>query len=158
MRGFDLFEPTLRRCGGIASRRELLAVGRLHGWTETDLRFAQDYGYLDRIRPGWYASADLPADARAAWRAGGPLACVSALAHYGLLDHDHQCHQLTLHICLTRNGRLPVTAPADLVVHWNTADRLSGTRRAVAPLVAARQFRSCAAAMRVLLGHEQGRR
>lgn len=153
--GFDVFEPIIRRFGGIASRCELLAVGRAAGWTETDFRFAQIYGHLDRIRPGWYASHDLPADARAGWRAGGPLACVSALAHYGLLTPPRNSDDALLHICLPGDGRLPHGAPADLVVHWSTADRHSGTRRAVDPLVAAHQARTCSAALRELVHGEQ---
>lgn len=98
MAGFSGFDPVIRRLGGIASRREL----RRAGWVETELWFAWSYGNLDRIRIGWYASSDLPADARAAWKAGGPLACESALAHYGMLDQG---------------------VPAGLVVHWSTPDR-----------------------------------
>ena len=82
MAGFSGFDPVIRRYGGLAARREL----RHAGWSETDLWFAWNYGNLDRIRIGWYASSDLPTDARAAWVAGGPLACVSALAHYGMLE------------------------------------------------------------------------
>ena len=65
-------EPAIRRHGGIASRAELLAAG----WTPTDLWLADRFGDLDRIRRGWYASSELPDDARAAWRAGGPLAAL----------------------------------------------------------------------------------
>ena len=62
MAGFSGFDPVIRRLGGIAARREL----RQAGWSETDLWFAWHYGNLDRIRVGWYAASDLPADARGA--------------------------------------------------------------------------------------------
>lgn len=139
MVGFSGFDPVIRRLGGIAARREL----RQAGWSETDLWFAWHYGNLDRIRIGWYAASDLPADARRAWAAGGPLACVSALAHYGLLTPTESDHQLALHIALAADGHVGRNAPDDLVVHWSTADRYSGARQAVTPTVALRQARGC---------------
>lgn len=139
--GFKGFEPVIRRLGGIASRRELLRLSHL---TETDFWFALHYGRLDRIRQGWYASSDLPADARAAWVAGGPLACVSALAHYGMVDEADAAVETALHICLPADGHIGRDAPDNLVVHWSTADRYSGSRRAVSPAVALRQARVCA--------------
>lgn len=151
MAGFSGFDPVIRRYGGIASRRELLAAG----WSETDFWFALYYGNLDRIRQGWYASSDLADDARAAWRAGGPLACVSALIHHGMLDVSAMpdassmpdasatTNESALHICLPHDGHVPKGAPAEVVVHWSTADHVSGTRRAVSPQVALRQARVC---------------
>lgn len=146
MAGFSGFDPVIRRFGGIASRRELLDAG----WSETDLWFALSYGNLSRIRRGWFAASDLSDDARRAWRAGGPLACVSALLHHGLLDAAPSDDALGLHICLPSDGHLPASdgsLPTDeqpsLVVHWSTTDRRSGTRRAVAPAVALRQARAC---------------
>lgn len=139
MAGFSGFDPVIRRLGGIASRREL----RRAGWSETDLWFAWRYGELDRIRIGWYAASDLPANARAAWIAGGPLACVSALAFNGTLPPQEGADQHALHIALPADGHVGRHAPADLVVHWSTADRYSGTRQAVAPSVALRQARGC---------------
>jgi hypothetical protein len=155
MAGFSGFDPVIRRLGGIASRREL----RLAGWNETELWFAWQYGNLDRIRIGWYASSDLPTDARAAWRAGGPLACVSALRYYGMLPSAESAESSEsaesaesavgsaaeeLHICLPAGGRVGRDAPAGLVVHWSTVDRYSGTRQAVSRAAALRQARVCA--------------
>lgn len=139
MAGFSGFDRVIQRLGGIASRRELLDAG----WTETEFWFGLYYGNLDRIRIGWYASSDLPADARAAWRAGGPLACVSALIHYGMLDASDVTDNQPLHICVAADAHLPASATADVVVHWSTADRYSGSRRAVSPAVALRQARAC---------------
>ncbi|MBA4248895.1 MAG: hypothetical protein C0444_11490 [Microbacterium sp.] len=150
MVGFSGFDRVLRRYGGIASRRELLAAG----WTDTEFWFALRYRNLDRIRQGWYAASDLPTDARAAWRAGGPLACVSALRRYGLLPPGEDAAGVareTLHICLPAGGRVGRDAPEGLVVHWSTADRYSGTRQAVSPAVALRQ--ACACARRAGLTH-----
>ena len=147
MVGFSLFEPLIRGYGGIASRRELLADGESFGYTETDFRFAQHYGRLDRIRPGWYASSDLPADSRAAWRAGGPLACVSALLHHGILDPRELPPDTALHVCVPRDGHLPKDSPDGVVVHWSSSDHASGSRRSVTPLVALRHARQCAPAL-----------
>lgn len=137
--GFSAFEPAIRRLGGIASRRELLRGSHL---SETDFWFAIHYRRLDRIRQGWYAASDLPADARAAWKAGGPLACVSALAHYGTLVPS-EVDDHALHISLPANGHVARDAPDGLVVHWSTADWHSGSRRAVSLAVALRQARGC---------------
>lgn len=139
------FEPLIARHGGIAARRELLAGG----WTETDIWLGDIWGCLDRIRRGWYAAEDLPDDARAAWRAGGPLACVSALLHHGLLPPAPGDAALGLHICVASDGHVPrddpygPPPPDPLIVHWSTADRRSGSRRAVSPAVALRQARAC---------------
>lgn len=138
--GFAGFELVVRSLGGIASRRELLRISSL---SETDFWFALYYRHLDRIRQGWYAASDLPADARAAWKAGGPLACVSALRHYGMLDSGPAGGDDALHICLPAGGHVARGAPAGIVVHWSTADRSSGSRRAVSPAVALRQARAC---------------
>lgn len=146
MAGFSGFDPVIRRLGGIASRREL----REAGWSETDLWFAWQYGNLDRIRIGWYAASDLPADARAAWAAGGPLACVSAMVHHGMLEASALPDEQPLHIALPAGGRRPRGAPSDLVVHWSDRDRHSGTRQAVAPAVALRQARRCQPALAAL--------
>jgi len=138
--GFSAFELTIRRLGGIASRREILRASPL---SETDFWFALHYGRLDRVRQGWYAARDLPADARAAWKAGGPLACVSALAHYGMLEPGDPAVEPALHICLPADGHVGRAAPDNLVVHWSTTDRYSGSRRAVSLAVALRQARQC---------------
>lgn len=143
-------EPAIRRHGGIASRAELLAAG----WTPTDLWLADRFGDLDRIRRGWYASSELPDDARAAWRAGGPLACVSALLHLGMLAPAEGDEELGLHIALAANGHRHQQACDDarstplVVPHWSTSDRCSGTRLSVSPAVALRQARGCTRAVR----------
>lgn len=140
--GFRRFELVLRQLGGIASRRELLDAS---DGDETALWFAVRYGYIDRVRSGWYAAATVPADARAAWAAGGPLACVSALVHHGMLDASELPADAPLHIALSRGGhRLRVSRP--VVAHWGDQDRESGTRLAVSPEAAIRQARWCASA------------
>lgn len=140
--GFRRFELVLRQLGGIASRRELLAAA---DGDETSFWFALHYGYLDRVRTGWYAAATVPADARAAWAAGGPLACISALVHHGVLDPaDHRIDG-TQHIALGRGGHRFVT-DRPVVAHWGDEDRASGTRIAVSLETALRQARWCASA------------
>ncbi len=140
--GFRRFELVLRQLGGIASRRELLAAT---AGDETGFWFALHYGYLDRVRTGWYAAATVPPDARAAWAAGGPLACASALVHHGVIDPaDHRIDG-TLHIALGRGGHRFVT-DRPVVAHWGDEDRDSGTRIAVSLETALRQARWCASA------------
>ncbi len=139
MGGFGGFDRVIRVYGGIASRRELLAAG----WTETEFWFGLRYGNLDRIRHGWYAAADLPDEARRAWASGGPLACVSALGHYGMLAVSSTD---PLHICVRSDGHLPLRASPDVVVHWSTSDFFSGSRRAVSLTVALAQARACSPA------------
>lgn len=140
--GFRRFELVLRQLGGIASRRELLDAT---DGDETAFWFAVRYGYIDRVRNGWYAAATVPADARAAWAAGGPLACVSALVHHGMLEPVVLPVDGPLHIAVGRGGhRFPVSRA--VVAHWGDQDRESGTRLAVSPEVALRQARRCASA------------
>lgn len=69
----------LRRLGGVASRRRLLA----QGVRARDLARAVEHGLIRRIRRGWYASPDAPAEVVTAVRIGGRLSCVSALRIQG---------------------------------------------------------------------------
>lgn len=140
--GFRRFELVLRQLGGIASRRELLDAT---DGDETGFWFALRYGYIDRVRSGWYAAATVPLEARVAWAAGGPLACVSALAYYGMLDESALPADAPLHIALPRGGHRFPTVRA-VIAHWGDRDHGSGTRLAVSPETALRQARWCASA------------
>lgn len=140
--GFRRFELVLRQLGGIASRRELLDAT---DGDETSFWFALHYGYLDRVRKGWYCAATVSPDARAAWAAGGPLACVSALVHHGMLDPGELPAEAPLHIALGRGGhRFP--SPRTVITHWGDGESASGTRLAVSVETALRQARWCASA------------
>lgn len=66
--------------GGVAKLSELIDLGH----SVEFVRVLSDYGRLTKVRKGWYARRDAPAQAVRAWRVGGRLACVSALHHLGL--------------------------------------------------------------------------
>ncbi|MBT0565994.1 hypothetical protein [Williamsia sp. CHRR-6] len=81
----------------VYSRSELLC----RGTDDSDIRAAIRDGHLVRLRRGWYATPEADPDTVAAVRAGGVLACVSALAAHGLWippGHDR------LHIRFSRHG------------------------------------------------------
>jgi len=69
----------VRRLGGVAHRRELLA----EGLTRRQLEAAWASGHVVRIRHGLYGPTDLPADVLRAARTGGALSGASSLAHRG---------------------------------------------------------------------------
>ncbi|MEN9621190.1 MAG: hypothetical protein RL499_1383 [Actinomycetota bacterium] len=64
--------------GGIVSTRELKALGV----DQTLLELYRDYRSLQAVRQGWHCHPDVAPLNRLAWRFGGPLACVSALAFH----------------------------------------------------------------------------
>ena len=74
---------------GLVRTRELVGVGIDEEW----IRIARNYGKLIHVRQGWWALPGTPEMLLRAWRAGGRLACVSALAFHGvsleLGDHLH---------------------------------------------------------------------
>lgn len=109
----------VRRLGGVAETRELIALGvEPHSLTSAVRR-----GDLLRVRRGWYSLPDTNPELRQAIRVGGRLACVSAAAHYGWSTPERH----GLHVCVPENGsrlRSPsgideAAAPA-LVVHWTS--------------------------------------
>ncbi|MGJ0117990.1 hypothetical protein ACQ7HM_02185 [Williamsia sp. MIQD14] len=81
----------------VYSRTELLHLG--HG--DAAIRASIRAGDLIRLRRGWFATATADPDIVAAVRAGGVLACVSALRHHGLwIPPTEQ----GLHIRFSRHG------------------------------------------------------
>ena len=142
------------RCGGIVSTGELRALEVY----PTMLELYRDYAALQAVRQGWHCLPSVPDVLRLAWRFGGPLACVSALAF-----HDAQARGTTisgaviaqpLHVCLPRNtARVPSAAllarrwgilePLQPVIHWSTTTARSGDRRAVSRDEALRQADRC---------------
>lgn len=152
MRGFQ-FDSYISDHGGVMSRAELLAAG----WSADDVRLGVHYGMLRRLCRGWYGSSDLPAMVRAAWRHGGPLACVSALEFLGAIDpiaidppgaspRDSaplgRTAATALHICRpARAHRLRYTG--EVTIHWSDDAVASGTRWCVSREVALDQARRC---------------
>jgi len=117
--------------GGLAARRELEAWGVDSGW----ITLSAGYGRkLVRVRHGWFARPDEPDAVLRAWRVGGRLTCVSALAF-----HDGQPALPVLHVEVPANTarlhdpdvRGALLAPdAPVVLHW-TRHPGPGSRRAV---------------------------
>jgi very-short-patch-repair endonuclease len=95
--------------GGIASRALL---GKL-GLTDRTITDAVNDGWLIRLRRGRYATPTAHPDVAAAVRAGGRLACASALRVYGTwLLPDPQ-----LHVRVARG--VDATRSPAIKVHWN---------------------------------------
>jgi hypothetical protein len=149
----------LERSGGIVSTRELASVGI----APTTLEVLRSYGVLQPVRQGWHCASDLPEINRVAWRLGGPLACVSALRFHHVqavrrvgIEIELEIGE-PLHIALPSNSvgppssellaqRWGIPAPQRPVVHWGTAEALSGDRKVVSLDVARAQAARCDAA------------
>jgi hypothetical protein len=88
------------------------------------------------VRQGWWALPGTAPTVLDACRAGGRLACVSALEHHGLMHETNG----RLHIELPRSSPGPRTR--HVVAHW-TRKPAGGDRQAVDPSAAWRQARRC---------------
>lgn len=132
MRGYDGFDTFMRARGGIVTRAELLDAG----WLPDEIYFGTRYGALRSIRHGWYVASDLDPLVRLGWAAGGPLACVSALVHHGVLDAgDSRAARRSIHIALPAHGNRLRSMPelidgTTVVVHWGD----EGRRRRLPPI------------------------
>jgi hypothetical protein len=75
----DLLLDIIDRSGGIASKRQLVAWGVDASWID----LAAWYGrHVIRVRHGWFARSTEHPEVIRAWRVGGRLTCVSALAFH----------------------------------------------------------------------------
>jgi hypothetical protein len=119
--------------GGLLRTSELYALG----FWQSIVQWSNWYGTIIHVCKGWWATKDTPPAVIAARRAGGRLACVSALAHYGVGEGDG-----LLHVALGRSGKHP-HAPG-VVVHWSRRN-LPGDRQAVSLEVAREQAERCKA-------------
>jgi 4-hydroxy-tetrahydrodipicolinate synthase len=124
-------EDALRGRGGIACTRELLA----DGLDPELIRMAVGYGRVVRLRKGWYAARDTPAEVVEAFRLGGSLACRSALAFY-----DGRASGGDLHLAADHPER--ITPRAGVVVHRTRAP-VDRRRPAVPRAEAERQAARC---------------
>jgi len=127
-------ENALRKRGGIACTRELLA----DGLDPVLIRMAVDYGRIVRLRKGWFAVCDTPAEVVRAFQVGGSLACHSALDFYDGRDGGG-----VLHLAVAHPERI---ATADGVVIHRTRTPVDQRRPAVPRAEAERQAMRCAAA------------
>lgn len=149
-----LYERIIRAHHGIASSRELVSAGVDETW----MRMLRDTGRLLRLRKGWWALPGTAPIHVLAWRIGGPLACVSALVHHGLLTATEVAHASELHVGRATNSSRRLSAigvraaAVELgvpelgrapVLHWSSRDFRSGTRLAVSVDTALEQARHC---------------
>ena len=119
---------------GLVRTRELIASGMEEEW----IRISRNYGVFVHVRQGWWALPDTPKVLLRAWRAGGRLACVSALAFHGqTLDLGEELH---IEVAAGSKGALKPVA----CVHWSSSQR-NGDRRAVSVDVTKRQAAQCRA-------------
>lgn len=122
----------IRELGGLARTSELYSLGVWQSW----LQWSMWWGNIIHVSRGWWAVPDTPALAIAARRAGGRLACVSALELYGEAEPDG-----LLHVALERSGKRP--RDPLVVCHWSRKT-LPGTILAVSKEVAREQAAGCA--------------
>jgi len=127
----NLLLDIIDRSGGIASRRQLLAWGVDPGWID----LAAWYGrHVIRVRHGWFARSGESPEVLRAWRVGGRLTCISALAFHEGAEPGPALHiEVPRNACQLRDpdrrkARLGPEAP--VVVHW-TRNPGPGTARAV---------------------------
>ena len=128
----DRLLSALERFEGFAARRELEGVGI----DADEITIAAGYGRrIIRVRKGWYARPDEPREVLRAWRVGGRLTCVSALAY----RQDDYASEPVLHVEVSANtarlrdpdnARRRLRPEAPVVVHWVQRPG-PGDRRAV---------------------------
>ena len=119
IRGMKILLDAIERRGGCAYRWELRAGGASGDMIDV----AAYYGRrVIRVRKGLYAATGEDPEVMRAWRVGGRLTCVSALAF-----HDDAEAPPALHIEVPANSprlrdpdrrRRPLASDAAVVVHW----------------------------------------
>ena len=108
------------------------------GCDDTFIKLSLWYRTIQPTRRGWYASHGTPLPILRAVRAGGRLACFSALAWYeGRAVPDDEPVHILVPYGASRLG-------SGVVAHW-TRHRITGSRLVVDEEVARRQAASCRA-------------
>jgi len=125
----------LERLGGVATTRELSRAGV----ERQRLDIAAMYRRIVRVKRGVWAAPGVDAAVIAAHRAGGRLACVSALAFHGVIEPVGSDLHISAPSLVTR-WRAPHRP--GVIAHWSRAP-LPGDRFAVSVDVAWRQFALC---------------
>jgi hypothetical protein len=114
-----LLLDTIDGLGGIVSRRQLLAWGVYPGTIDVAAWYGRS---VIRVRKGWYARAGESPDVVRAWRVGGRLTCVSALAFHENADSGPVLHiEVDAHSTQLRdpdNARKRLGPDAAVVLHW----------------------------------------
>jgi hypothetical protein len=126
-----LLHDVIDRHQGLASRRELLVNGVYPGWIDLTAWYQR---HVIRVRKGWYARTIERSDVLRAWRVGGRLTCVSALAFHAGVDAGPVLHvEVPANAARLRDPddrRRRLGQDAAVVVHW-TRHPGPGSRRAV---------------------------
>lgn len=110
----------------IATRQQL--AGRGIGRAELERGLAA--GRFLRVRPGYYAAPDAPAELIAAVRSGGVATGVTALRHYGVWVPPDETR---LHVAVAPSAH-PPAARAGVVLHWTSAATPASGFTPIAPL------------------------
>jgi hypothetical protein len=128
----------ITECGGLATTSELVA----RGVDRQQLDIAVMYRRVLRVRKGLWATLDFSPAALPALRAGGRLACVSALVFYGAIEDAG----FDLHVSapLGVTSWHPARQRRVVVRHWSRR-ALPGDRLAVSAETAWAQFALCRA-------------
>jgi hypothetical protein len=126
-------QRTINELGGIASTQQLDAAG----YWQSMIQLYSMYGTIINVCKGWWATPMTPQHLIVARRAGGRLACVSALAYHGFAQWTEP-----LHISLGRSRKKP--RDPTLVLHWSRISQ-PGDPYAVSAGVAAQQAIRCRA-------------
>lgn len=132
-------DEVMRDLEGFASREELLALKCRPEMIDMSIYYRR----IVPIRRGQYALPGLDPRFVRALRAGGRLACVSALSYYADADADaDRAESIPVHVLVPYGiSHLPT---GDSVVHW-TRRPLKGSRLVVSQDLAERQARTCRA-------------
>ena len=140
--GLTTVQVLILRRGGIASTAQLLASGE--EWE--GINIAANYRRIQHICKGWWAMPGIAAELVAARRAGGQLACISALTFRGLasdsVSSDHALHVLVPH---SASRRRKSTADGRPIVYHFARRAPSGRAPVVSAAVAREQMRTCTA-------------
>ncbi len=134
----QLVVDAIRACGGLATTAELAA----RGVERQQLDIAVMYRRVLRIRKGLWATLDFTPAALPALRAGGRLACVSALVFHGEIEDAG--FDLHLAAPLGVTSWHPRREREEVVRHWSRR-ALPGDRLAVSAETAWAQFALCRA-------------
>jgi hypothetical protein len=128
----------LEKRGGVATTGQLARLGV----DRQRLDIAYMYRRIVRIKRGVWALPSVPPNVIAAHRAGGRLACVSALAFHGVIEDTHSGLHIAAPSWVTR-WRSPQRAD-HIVAHWSRR-RAAGDCLAVSVETAWAQFALCRA-------------
>jgi hypothetical protein len=126
-------QQKIHELGGIASTRQLDEAG----YWQSMIQLWSMYGRIINVCRGWWATPYTLPQLIVARRAGGRLACVSALAYHGRVEWSEP-----LHILLGASRKRP--RDHTLVLHWSRR-KLAGDQHAVSVEVALDHARRCRA-------------